>query len=520
MLHQNAAGVLGVAESRDVFGWALTTGDFDGNGRDDIAVGAPGEDVGTLDSAGAVNVLYGAAAGISTASDDLWTQASAGIAGDAEAYDRFGESLTAADFSGNGRDDLAVGAPWDSIAGIAEVGAVNVLYGTASGLGPANDQLWHQNQPSIEGGNEAFDRFGETLSSGDFSGNGRADLGVGVPGESIGGITDIGALNVLYGTAAGLGSANNQLRHQNSAGIVGDGEPYDRMSGRLRSSGTYRIGFEDGTDVRVNGDRLSHSPPDRIDMSGVNGGPDYTIVASRAGTIRALVDSNAEPTDNNNYVWIQHSDGEWSKYTHFATGSAAAGRFLNEPVSAGTVLGIAGRHLTGPGSPTTPKPDRQCRIPHRLQPGSGDLRDPRTDIRCRPDLHRRRLLTSPTGPFGVRAATGGRRSYPEFVGGERASRRQPIGQVCTGSLLCMWSTYSRIISRNASGRSCSSKHRWNVAACHDAPLRPVRQRRSMMPSSRSRSTASTPHSCRPSCAIGSSRRSTSSVAGTSPRPGQ
>ena len=189
--------------------------------------------------------------------------------GDAEAYDRFGESLTAADFSGNGRDDLAVGAPWDSIAGVAEVGTVNVLYGTASGLGPANDQLWHQNQPSIEGGNEAFDRFGESLSSGDFSGNGRADLGVGVPGESIGGITDIGALNVLYGTAAGLGSANNQLWHQNSAGIVGDGEPYDRMSGRLRSSGTYRIGFEDGTDVRVNGDRLSHSPPDRIDMSGV-----------------------------------------------------------------------------------------------------------------------------------------------------------------------------------------------------------------------------------------------------------
>ncbi len=132
---------------------------------------------------------------------------------------------------------------------------------------------------------------------------------------------------MLYGTAAGLGSANNQLRHQNSAGIVGDGEPYDRMSGRLRSSGTYRIGFEDGTDVRVNGDRLSHSPPDRIDMSGVNGGSDYTIVASRAGTIRALVDSNAEPTDNNNYVWIQHSDGEWSKYTHFATGSVtAAGR--------------------------------------------------------------------------------------------------------------------------------------------------------------------------------------------------
>jgi hypothetical protein len=48
----------------------------------------------------------------------------------------------------------------------------------------------------------------------------------------------------------------------------------------------------------VNGDYLSHSPSRyRIDMNGVDGGPDYFIVAARTGTIGYIVDTNAEPTD-------------------------------------------------------------------------------------------------------------------------------------------------------------------------------------------------------------------------------
>ena len=45
------------------FGAALAAGDFDGDGRDDLAVGVPGESVGAVDDAGAVNVLYGTASG-------------------------------------------------------------------------------------------------------------------------------------------------------------------------------------------------------------------------------------------------------------------------------------------------------------------------------------------------------------------------------------------------------------------------------------------------------------------------
>lgn len=61
---------------------------------------------------------------------------------------------------------------------------------------------------------------------------------------------------------------------------------------------------------------------------------------------------------------------------------------------------------------------------------------------------------------------------------------------------------------------------WNISFCQTAPLRPVTQRCSMMPSSGSRQAASMPESSSPRCASGSSRRRTSSGTGTSPVPGQ
>jgi murein DD-endopeptidase MepM/ murein hydrolase activator NlpD len=338
---QDTAGIVGEAESFDMMGFATVMGDFDNDGRDDLAIGAPGEDLGDIDSAGAIQVIYGTAGGLTTVGDQLFTQDTTGVLGGAEARDRFGTSLAAGDFNGDGRDDVAAAAPWDSVAGIIEIGTANVLYGTANGIGVAGDQFWHQDQGGVLGVAERRDWLGETLAAGDFNGDSRADLSLAAPGESIGDTSDAGSLNVLYGGPVGLTADADQLWHQGIAGIVGDLETRDRFGGRLRSDGAYRIAYANGTDVRVNGDRLTHSPQqDRIDMSGEDG---TTIIAARAGTIEFIVDTNSEPTNNNNYVWISHVDGEWTKYTHFETDSVTdAGRFVGETVSAGTVLGIEG----------------------------------------------------------------------------------------------------------------------------------------------------------------------------------
>jgi FG-GAP repeat len=67
--------------------------DFDGDGFDDLAVGVRGEDVDDLDDAGAVNVLFGSAAGLTAAGAQIWHQASPGVPGVAEPVDLFGNAL-------------------------------------------------------------------------------------------------------------------------------------------------------------------------------------------------------------------------------------------------------------------------------------------------------------------------------------------------------------------------------------------------------------------------------------------
>ncbi len=121
------------------------------------------------------------------------------------------------------------------------------------------------------------------------------------------------------------------------------------------TSGVYRIPYFNGTEVRVNNDHITHSDGQpEYDIVGINGTPPYRIVSARAGIIRRIVDSNNATVPpgsgpcNNNYVWIEHEDGEWSKYTHFTQGSvtspapAGAGLDTGLLVPAGLFLGFEG----------------------------------------------------------------------------------------------------------------------------------------------------------------------------------
>ena len=55
------------AAAYDLFGYALVTADFDGDGYDDLGVGTPGRDVGGVTDAGQVTVFYGRSGGLSSA---------------------------------------------------------------------------------------------------------------------------------------------------------------------------------------------------------------------------------------------------------------------------------------------------------------------------------------------------------------------------------------------------------------------------------------------------------------------
>ena len=92
-------------------GELLAAGDFDNDGFADLAVGAPFEGVGAAGDAGAVNVLYGSAAGLTgTGSRQFW-QGTGGAAGTAETVDQFGAALAVGDFDNDGFADLARRGP-------------------------------------------------------------------------------------------------------------------------------------------------------------------------------------------------------------------------------------------------------------------------------------------------------------------------------------------------------------------------------------------------------------------------
>ena len=81
-------------ESADCFGAALTAGDFNGDGVDDLAIGVPGEDIGGIEDAGVVQIIFGSASGLTSDGDQFWYQNTPVILESAEQYDQFSSSLS------------------------------------------------------------------------------------------------------------------------------------------------------------------------------------------------------------------------------------------------------------------------------------------------------------------------------------------------------------------------------------------------------------------------------------------
>jgi hypothetical protein len=95
------------------------------------------------------------------------------------------------------------------------------------------DQIWHQGSPNIDDFPEACDQFGSSLAIGDFNNDGYSDLAVGVIDENIDTIVNAGGVNVIYGSPSGLGTADNQLFHQDTGSIEDIAEGADRFGSVL-----------------------------------------------------------------------------------------------------------------------------------------------------------------------------------------------------------------------------------------------------------------------------------------------
>jgi hypothetical protein len=287
--------------ANDSIGAALATGDFDDDSFDDLAVGIPGQ----ANAAGAVFVIYGSAAGL-TSGGQLLQQNNPDIEDTGEANDKFGFALAAGDFNANGKSDLVVGVPNENGSG-----AIQIFFGASSGLGLdlVNDILWTQN--SIAGTSEPNDKFGFALATGDFDDDGRSDLAIGSPGEALGlanELTDSGSVAVLYGVPGGVflrphphpgmgpggrdrprdGGDGRSLR-----GVVGGRRLRRRRSPRPRGrpSAGGSLGANDGAvTVLLGGATGFQAGRSRVLAAGVEGLPGVVQASSNYGQVAATGD--------------------------------------------------------------------------------------------------------------------------------------------------------------------------------------------------------------------------------------
>ena len=176
------------------FATALTTaGDANGDGFSDLLVGAPGFQ-GAFANEGRVLLYRARSDGTGLENTAIWTFSGGQI--DA----RLGTSVAfAGDVNDDGYSDVLVGAPGFATSPAQfQEGKAFLFLGTSSGV-LASTPAWEFESDEINA------KLGQSVAgAGDVNGDGYADVFVGAPGATVGGLQDSGRVYVFLGSATGL----------------------------------------------------------------------------------------------------------------------------------------------------------------------------------------------------------------------------------------------------------------------------------------------------------------------------
>jgi hypothetical protein len=264
----NGFAINSIAEGDQSDRSVSSAGDVNGDGFDDLIIGAVNADPNGIGGAGQSYVVFGSNSGFGASFNLSTLNGSNGFAinGIAEG-DWSGSSVSSAgDVNGDGFDDLIIGAVGASPNGISEAGQSYVVFGSNSGFGASfNLSTLNGSNGFAINGIAADDSSGWSVSSaGDVNGDGFDDLMIGAYRADPNGITFAGQSYVVFGSNSGFGASFNlsTLNGSNGFAINGIAEG-DQLGYSVSSAGDVN---GDGFDDLIIGAR--YADPNGIDGAG------------------------------------------------------------------------------------------------------------------------------------------------------------------------------------------------------------------------------------------------------------
>ncbi|MGW4386564.1 FG-GAP-like repeat-containing protein [Streptomyces sp. NPDC004685] len=150
---------------------AQTEGDFNGDGYADLAVGVPDGTASGKAKAGYVNIVWGGPKGIGAHGSIRISQATSEVPGTPESGDHFGASVALVDLNGDGSAELLVGVPGEDITGRGnDVGMVLAVGGGKGAPGSGSVVL---------DGPSASAAYGRSVAAADLTGDGNKEIVIG-----------------------------------------------------------------------------------------------------------------------------------------------------------------------------------------------------------------------------------------------------------------------------------------------------------------------------------------------------
>ena len=268
----------------DLFGHSVENlGDLNGDGVNDLAVGAVNDDEGEGNNRGAVHIMFMKSDGSVKSAVEINDSTENGP--DLSANDKFGSSIAnIGDLNGDEVNDLAVGATHDEDGGNNR-GAVHIIFMKSDGSVKSAEEIDESttNGPTLSNN----DKFGTSIANiGDLDGDGVNDLAVGAPFDDMdsagdpAGATNRGAVHIMFMKSDGSVKSIVEINDSTENGPVLSGNDFFGES-------VENLGDLDGDGVNDLAVGAS-----RDNAGGAKRGTIHVMYMNTDGTVKSTVEIN------------------------------------------------------------------------------------------------------------------------------------------------------------------------------------------------------------------------------------